>query len=86
MKIKKVAIIVISVGLMLGASTGWASDVYPNKPIQLICPFAPGGDSDLSARVVADKLQEILGQPVVTVNKPGGRFRPGDQFRHWIEV
>jgi tripartite-type tricarboxylate transporter receptor subunit TctC len=80
MKIKKVAIIVISVGLILGASTGWTSDVYPNKQIQLICPFAPGGDSDLSARVAADKLQEILGQPIVIVNKPGAGSALGINF------
>jgi tripartite-type tricarboxylate transporter receptor subunit TctC len=65
-------IICAAIALILsGASLCCASDVYPNKPIQIICPFAAGGDSDLSARIAADKLQEILGQPVLIVNKPG---------------
>ena len=49
-----------------------AQEDYPNKPIQLICPFPPGATVDLSARVVADKMGEILRQPFVIVNKPGG--------------
>src|SRR5688500_6221979 len=44
---------------------------YPNKSIKLIVPFPPAGSTDLSARAVAGKLQERLGQPVVIENKPG---------------
>jgi len=57
---------------LLVASSGWATDEYPNKPIQLICPFPPGGPIDLSARVVSEKMGELLGQPVIVTNKPGG--------------
>ena len=45
---------------------------YPTKPIQLIVPFGPGGGSDTMARLVVDKMTEVLGQPVLIVNKPGG--------------
>jgi tripartite-type tricarboxylate transporter receptor subunit TctC len=45
---------------------------YPNKPIELQVPFAPGGTTDIVARVIADPLGKILGQSVIVVNKPGG--------------
>jgi tripartite-type tricarboxylate transporter receptor subunit TctC len=72
MSVKRIGTICVTIIFVLSsASFCCASDAYPNKAIQLICPFAAGGDSDLSARIVAEKLQEILGQPVVIVNKPG---------------
>ena len=61
------AILAISVG-----SVAHAQASYPVKPIRLIVPLAPGGGGDIVARQIAAGASEILGQPMVVDNKPGG--------------
>jgi tripartite-type tricarboxylate transporter receptor subunit TctC len=53
-------------------SSGAVAQVkYPNRPIRLILPFAPGGGVDVVARVVGQKVSEALGQPILIESKPG---------------
>jgi tripartite-type tricarboxylate transporter receptor subunit TctC len=55
-----------------GAQTPNASSGYPSKTVRIICPFAPGGGTDIVGRVVAAKLQQAWGQTFVVDNKAGG--------------
>ena len=45
---------------------------YPSRPIRIIVPFAPGGSADVFGRVIAQRLQESMGQNVIIDNRPGG--------------
>jgi hypothetical protein len=51
----------------LGRAQAW-----PDKPIRFIVPYAPGGSTDTSSRIVAEKLAPLLGQPLIVENKAGG--------------
>ncbi|HEX6364483.1 MAG TPA: tripartite tricarboxylate transporter substrate binding protein BugE, partial [Albitalea sp.] len=53
------------------AGMAWAQ-AYPAKPVRLIVPFAPGGTTDIVARVLSEKIQLALGQPMIVENKAGG--------------
>ncbi len=62
---------IFALGLSLVAGAVMAQG-YPNKVIKLQVPFAPGGTTDIVARVIADPLGKILGQSVIVENKAGG--------------
>jgi tripartite-type tricarboxylate transporter receptor subunit TctC len=59
--------------LAIGAvtSTALAQAPYPNKPVTLVVTYPPGGGADAMARLIAPKMGEALGQPIVIENKPG---------------
>ena len=57
--------------LAIWGGVAWGQNSYPNQPIKIIVPFTPGTGMDTIARVIAPRLSERLGQPVVVQNQPG---------------
>jgi tripartite-type tricarboxylate transporter receptor subunit TctC len=56
---------------LLGGGAAALAQSFPDRPVKVIVPFAPGGSLDAVARLVADRLSKTWSQPVVIENKPG---------------
>ncbi len=65
---KALALLVALVICIGGAA---AQERYPNRPVRIIVPFAPGGSTDIFARLIGERLSAAVGQPVVIENRPG---------------
>lgn len=62
----------MAIMMAIGSSGAWAQ-AFPNKPLRLVIPFTTGGGNDIVARIVAAKMSDGLGQPVVVENRPGAQ-------------
>src|ERR1700716_245038 len=67
------------VGLLAAASSAAHAQTYPSGPVKLLLPVPAGGVTDTMARIVAQRLTEAWGQPVVVDNRPGGNYAVGAQ-------
>src|SRR4051812_50189067 len=65
--------------LLMAATAAWAQD-YPTKPVRVIVPYVAGGNADIWARTLSQKLTEELKQAFVVENKPGANGGSGTDF------
>ena len=85
--------------LLICFSVNSNSQSWPNKPIRWVVPYTGGGITDVVTRVVTQKMQASMGQPIVVENKPGansiighrrrarrlnGSLRAGKRPQHWV--
>ena len=76
--------IAVTGALLLAAQSGWVAaqgkDSYPNKPIRMIVPQAPGGSNDIFARFIGSQVAERLGTQIVVDNRPGAEGMIGSEL------
>ncbi len=67
----RVAGLAVFTSLSLSVAGSSVAQTFPDKPLKIVVGFPPGGGSDLMARMVAERLSPLIGQPVIVDNKPG---------------
>lgn len=70
----------LALACLVACSGSALAQAWPAKPVRLVSPYAPGGTNDLTGRIVAEKLQARLGQPIVFENRPGANTRLATEF------
>jgi tripartite-type tricarboxylate transporter receptor subunit TctC len=66
----KAALFCVALALAGVAFAAQAQDKYPDKPIRIMAPYAPGGNIDVTARIIADRLKDVLGVTVLVTTRP----------------
>jgi tripartite-type tricarboxylate transporter receptor subunit TctC len=75
---KKALALLVAIVLCAGGAV--AQERYPQKPLRIVVPFAPGGSTDIIARLIGERLSGALGQAVVIENRPGAAGNIGAEI------
>jgi tripartite-type tricarboxylate transporter receptor subunit TctC len=75
------AVLTVAAGCLFTFGAGAVAQTYPTQQIRIICPFPAGGGTDLTARLLGEQLQKMLGQPVVVDNRTGASGMIGTELR-----
>ena len=67
----RTAVFCVAIAIAMLGTSAHAADAYPAKPVRLIAPYAPGGNADIQARYMAERLTEVFGKQFVVDNRPG---------------
>lgn len=76
----RLQILLFCIGGFLSFTAIGAPDVYPSRSITMVIPFPPGGPTDVTGRVLAEKLSTVLKQTIIVENKPGASANIGAQY------
>ncbi|MEA2893924.1 MAG: hypothetical protein QOI05_4717 [Bradyrhizobium sp.] len=68
---RRLFVLALTLALAVSAPAAQAQPAWPTKPIRILVGYAPGGSTDVTARIIAQALSERLGQPVIIENRPG---------------
>jgi tripartite-type tricarboxylate transporter receptor subunit TctC len=71
---------VVLILLLVSFGAAQAQEKYPNRPIELVVPMAPGGFADIGTRVFSEELSKILKTPIAVVNRAGGTGVPATMY------
>jgi len=69
--VKRFTLVILPALCLAFAGSAVAQEKYPSKPVKVIVPYAPGGATDIVARIVGEPMRQSLGQPFIIENKPG---------------